>query len=615
MKYIYPALLILLLYSCKDTGPSQPIAILPVSAEDSTRMAILFARASTRPDSAGSLLQRAEEVAAKGGANRDLYYLLLGRHYIQNGKLDEATATVHKALAYVGADTLKYRAAKFYNLLGAAAAYKQQHELGVTHFNTAIKLFEADGDTRQAAAIKFNLANLFFSRLDFESAYKYSLEADRSLTLLKDTVYLPLCKAIVSVAAGNLNKNKEAVRYAEGALSMSRQYNSVMGILLADYALGEVEMHKDNYAGATTLLLQVVHQAELLKQYNILLPARAALLKSYLMQENYEEAISFGAGALKLSVAMNNTDIRYSLLKNLAFSYAGVGRKDKAFDYLKEAEQEFRDKSTLNNQELMQEMLIKYETEKKNNVILQQRHLLDLQKSVTIVWIAVSLLAVSVLAVYRIYTRQKGRVIAREKEVDLLLAVTQGEERERKRVAGELHDGIASALIAIKMRMEQSEEPQPSLIALIRRTHGEVRQIAHNLFPVDFKTVSLPAAIGQFCATFPEAPVAVVFRDNTDDVALSAERSLLFYRAVQELVQNAYKHAKPTQINVQFSRADHQEYLLSVEDNGEGFDFAAQANAPGLRGVKDRLQQGGAELDFDSAPGRGTSVFIRFKAS
>ena len=94
--------------------------------------------------------------------------------------------------------------------------------------------------------------------------------------------------------------------------------------------------------------------------------------------------------------------------------------------------------------------------------------------------------------------RQKNRFLIKDKENAVFLAINEGEERERKRLAGELHDGIASNLVAIKLNLENHQtinKETDKILELLEKTHQEIRLLAHNLAPLSFENQTLAMAL------------------------------------------------------------------------------------------------------------------------
>src|SRR5690606_28970543 len=146
----------------------------------------------------------------------------------------------------------------------------------------------------------------------------------------------------------------------------------------------------------------------------------------------------------------------------------------------------------------------------------------------------------------------KYKLLMQMQERNLFFAVNDGEEKERKRMAYELHDGIASNLVAIKLQLENNTNnlSLSNTLDLIGNTHQEVRKIAHNLMPIDFKSQNLVEAIESFCQECNSAKLPVHFQTNSNQIHLNKEKSIVLYRTIQELIQNSLKHANAKQIDV-----------------------------------------------------------------
>lgn len=212
--------------------------------------------------------------------------------------------------------------------------------------------------------------------------------------------------------------------------------------------------------------------------------------------------------------------------------------------------------------------------------------------------------------------QHKHQNLLQEKKRAVHDAIREGEERERQRLQGELHDGIASNLIAIKLRLEnlsQSTLDSDELLGLVNQTYGEVRRVAHNLSPLDFEQQSLSDALKEFVSRCSYDSCVVLFQELAvnEAVALPHEVSLILYRASQELVQNALKHAQASQIRLDMTW-QKSTLQFKVEDDGVGFDadILNQRSNTGLSHLIRRLQKIGAIVIVQSVVGEGTQVSI-----
>lgn len=544
------------------------------------------------------------------------YKLNYGRFLILRGQLQKADSLLDLTLKNPELDPKSIEAARLYNLKGAVFSYQQNQKEAVEYYQKALEIFESENDLRTAATIEFNLANMFLSQLDYNSSYKYSTNATEKLKSANDTLYLPLSMAISSVSAVNLQEVKQAALLADEAFRLSEKHNNLMGKLLSHYALGEIDIYNEDYDSAVEHLSEVILMSEKYNQKSVILPTKAALLKAYLVKEKYEEAIKIGEEAKELAKNSENTEIKYNLYKNLAFSYEKTENIPLAFEYLKKSEELLREKSSSDNQKTIQDILIEYETEKKERQIAEQE--LEIQKKSVQMrnWTILGIFIVGGFLSYFYIMRRNQKntikIMEKEKENEILSARVLGEEVERSRISKELHDGIASNLVAVKLQIENNAEISQKILSLVQETHKEVRQIAHNLMPINFDYQNLVEVIKSFCEECTTENRPVNFQTNTEKVKLDKDRSIVLYRVVQEFIQNAIKHSQAKQIDVLLMENDNV-ITLNIEDNGIGFDTKIKETSKGLSGVIERLKKINGHINIDSSD-RGTSVFISIKS-
>ncbi|MDO5607938.1 MAG: histidine kinase [Capnocytophaga sp.] len=543
------------------------------------------------------------------------YKLHYGRALVLRGQLQKADSVLDAALRSDALLPKSIEAARLYNLKGAVYAYRQHQKEAVTYYQKALEIFEEENDVKAAAMVEFNLANIFLSQLDHESSHKYSGQASEKLRAVRDTLYLPLSLAISSISSAILGDIEQAVLLVEESSALSEKHQNGTGKLLSHFASGEIAMRKEDYAAATAYFLETIRMSEQSHQKSILLPAKAALLKAYLMQEKYTTAIQWGEDAKDMAAALGNREIQYNLYKNLAFSYEKIKNTDFAFAYMKKAEELLREKSSVENQENVQKLLIRYETERKERQIAEQE--LKIQKKNVQMqnWLIVGVLIFGSFLVFvfqmRYRQRNKLKIMEKEKENEVLSARILGEEIERSRISKELHDGIASNLVAVKLQIESNTEISQKIISLVRDTHKEVRQIAHNLMPIDFDKQNIIHVIKAFCEECSTESRPVNFQTNSDKINLNNDRSMVLYRSVQEFIQNAIKHSEATQIEVLLMENEGI-VSINIEDNGTGFDTGLKETSKGLSGAILRIEKIKGRVNIDSS-GRGTSVFISIK--
>lgn len=198
-----------------------------------------------------------------------------------------------------------------------------------------------------------------------------------------------------------------------------------------------------------------------------------------------------------------------------------------------------------------------------------------------------------------------------EQENELMRALIDGEEKERERIANELHDGLASDLTGIKMVLSQTPERLPDgVLNALARVHEQTRRISHNLSPLNIEKLGLVSALRNFAQENSTPQTQIHFYATKDEVKIEpVEHAIVMYRVCQELIQNALKHANARTIDVQLMITD-EELTINIEDDGQGFDVASKKESFGLMNVQKQVELLNGELSIDSRPQNGTVVFI-----
>lgn len=212
-------------------------------------------------------------------------------------------------------------------------------------------------------------------------------------------------------------------------------------------------------------------------------------------------------------------------------------------------------------------------------------------------------------------------------ERSLSQQLIKAQEKERKRIASELHDGIAQSIGAVKYRIEgalaslQSRYPDLDLTVLdgtiddIRELVEEVRRISSNLSPSMLEDFGIHVALEWLCKEFKaqnrgvemECSVSIDEADTPELVKVA------IYRVAQEALQNIGKHASATRVTATLERLDDSVQLL-ISDNGVGFDHQKPQpgydgkSGLGLRSMRERVEATGGRFELRSALQKGVEV-------
>ncbi|MCR8561476.1 sensor histidine kinase [Mucilaginibacter sp. BJC16-A38] len=205
-----------------------------------------------------------------------------------------------------------------------------------------------------------------------------------------------------------------------------------------------------------------------------------------------------------------------------------------------------------------------------------------------------------------------------EKQTDLLNAVFETQESERKRLAEDLHDSVGQVLSAIKLNLHRLDkiiaDKQPLLADTRQLTDEciqEIRNIIHNVLPPVLTDYGLKEALEGLCLKIEQTTsVTVNLKKKLDDVRLKPEIELAFYRIAQELFSNAIKHSDATVINLTITK-DAGWLVMEFKDNGKGFDMSDVKHGFGLKNLESRVQLINGEVNVYTKPKNGTITIIR----
>jgi PAS domain S-box-containing protein len=210
----------------------------------------------------------------------------------------------------------------------------------------------------------------------------------------------------------------------------------------------------------------------------------------------------------------------------------------------------------------------------------------------------------------------------RKAEERAISAIIEGEERERERIAKELHDGLGQYLSASNMNLKSVYEDIGEMPDELKSTYeaglrflnhaiSEIRSISQNLLPKAIQDYGLELAAESLTNQLRKLHnIDVYFYSNLNEVELPDKVQINLYRILQEALNNATRHAHPTKIEVQLVYSEG-EVLMTIEDNGEGFDMSKTGeNGLGIRSIKTRVGAMSANLDIVSNKDRGTILSV-----
>lgn len=195
-----------------------------------------------------------------------------------------------------------------------------------------------------------------------------------------------------------------------------------------------------------------------------------------------------------------------------------------------------------------------------------------------------------------------------EYQQSLLLNSVLAQEKERERIAKDLHDDLISKLTVLTYAL-QIENSKVKPVELLNESIKIARRITHDLTPPLLDQTSLKDLIDDFVAPLSQSYSIDCFYTNHQLCVLSGDVKLQLFRIVQEVINNMLKHAKASEIKINL-RITNSAVSLVVGDNGVGFDTTLNAKGLGLKNIELRTQILKAHSKFKSRPEKGSTFLF-----
>ena len=222
----------------------------------------------------------------------------------------------------------------------------------------------------------------------------------------------------------------------------------------------------------------------------------------------------------------------------------------------------------------------------------------------------------------------KGKVLVTAKDISIqkktqnivLKAIIETEEKERMRLAKDIHDSVGQHLSAIKFYIGTSadavEDPKQKSILLkanaaLVDVQADMRNICFNIMPKSLEIFGLIKAVEELCSKDQLLnQMKIIIKESDEFPRLPLQQEFALFRIIQEFINNALKHSKANSLKIEF-KYKKKLVLISLADNGIGFDPAKIRNrGMGLNNVRSRIRPYNGEVDIISQPGKGTRYEI-----
>lgn len=563
--------------------------------------------------------------------------------------------------------------AQGYNDLGILYSDKMDYKKALELYSKSMEIRQKTGDKKGVAGLYSKIGVLHQKKGDFTKAMENQQNALRLYEELKydfGTSYALNNIAILNYDIGN---NVEALRYNFKSVEIKKKIGDNLGLSGSYVNIANIYFKNKNYPDAISYNLKALEICRKTgdKEYisttlnnlgsvyfkvNDMKNALKCIQESYEIRKEWDDKkgmISYLVNLSHIYLKLNQPKLNYekltealklskeiSTLPEIASLYgAFTDYYESIGDYknaLKSARSQFAYRDSLLNEDLnskITEMNVKYETEKRQkefseNELKLKASEFELTKEKTqrnILLISILLIIVISYVFYSRYRyRQKivfNQEMLKQQEIRAK-AVINAEEKERTRIARELHDGLGQQLSAVKLNMSSLEsvidlrnEEQKILfhnaLQIIDDSVKEVRTVSHDMMPNALIKSGLAIAVREFINKISNSDKFKIELEITGlNERLESTMETILYRVLQETINNIIKHSQATLVTIQLIRHD-DELTLMIEDNGIGFDVdKVKTDGIGLKNIITRIEYLNGKVHFDSQPKKGTTVII-----
>ncbi|MGV7104930.1 tetratricopeptide repeat-containing sensor histidine kinase [Flavobacterium sp. U410] len=609
--------------------------------------------------------QRESKTELKAKLSADLAW-----YYVQVN-IDSAKFYGEKSLNLSKSTKNQALIAQSYNDLATVYFVKGDYKKSLLLVDEGLKLRKLLNDEAGMASLYFKKGNAYNKMSKYDSTMYYYFKANKYYEKVGDSAVFMNLESNISSTYFSMGNYSKALKYLSKPLKYYKNTKQFLLLSNSTMNLGNIQLSLKDTINALQSFNKAIDYAEQSNNYSTLAATYNNMANIYTAQNKFDLASEFIEKSIeirekmgldadlessKLTLANNELRIgnyfeakkRYLNVKNvfernnakdklkeiylgLSFIYASEKNTDSLNFYHKKYVEIL---STIYKDETLkasQEIEVKYQTEKKEREILVQKA--KIAEKNTIIISVISLLLLSVLLGYFLYSKQKMKTLQliKERELqDALLKIeTQNKlQEQRLQISRDLHDNIGSQLtfiissidnlkFALGNQNPKVDEKLTKISSFTRETIVELRDTIWAMNKEEITVEDLETRISNFIENAKISLIGTQFNfvsnlNSTDLKPFSSRDGMNIYRIIQESVNNAIKHGNASKIEVSIQEVNKR-ILVEIRDNGSGFNIQEVENGNGLNSIHKRATELHANIDMVSNE-NGTSIKINLKS-
>jgi signal transduction histidine kinase len=569
------------------------------------------------------------------------YFGDLGVLNFYQGDFKSAQNNFSKALAYAEKENNEEDQLRFLNNTALAMSYLGEGEASLDVHNKAIILAEKLKDST-ALGKSFNNIGLIYEDM---KAYQKALEFyEQALEIKKNgKSKIDVANSLYNIAGmykeiGEQEKDTSLYIKAEDfykqSLDLAKKINYGKILLFNKTGLAQIATARKQYTKAIKLYEDVIVAAQKTNDNQTLRVSYLNLGINYLKIDNQKKFEKYILLSKPLIEKAKNPADEAKLYKHLALLYEQKKQFKKAFEYLKKQHTINKDLSKNSLQSKISEFEVKYESVKKENEIaFQKKQLLEQElaiknRNLYALLLASALLILAVVFV-GIFKRNQFKREQLQKEIDLKDALAKIKiqnrlQEQRLRISRDLHDNIGSQLTFIISSIDNlkyiskdaNEKLKSKLTNISSFTGDTIHQLRDTIWAMNKSEITVEDLHSRILSFTEKAKVA--FPETEFEISYNIDKNNSFsslvginvFRAIQEAINNALKYADTEKIKIQLYTKEKQ-FVISITDNGKGFDIKTVNLGNGLSNIEKRMSEINGKVGIISKLEKGTEIRLQ----
>lgn len=516
--------------------------------------------------------------------------------------------------------------ADFSRIIGEAYYFKGLYDSAAIYYFQALQEVKKSGNKLTLGKIFNNLGKFYRKTKDYDRALQNYDEALQIYTEIGNEVELATILNESGVVYEYMGQYEEALSRYYKSLETREKLNDPLGKSYSLNFIGNVYAQQKKYDKALENLNEAIRIKNEIKDTFSLAYCYADLAYPYKMKnelvkaEYYYKESNRIAKMLKLKALISSTYLELSSIAELKqnFKEALVYYQD--YSSIKDS---IFDEKKINQ---IEELNAKYNAEKKEAQLKLQKAQINNRNY--LLGASIILMGILIfLGFNEIRIRKAKNLVLLQKAVlneqkIAVKAVIEAEEKERGRIAAELHDGVGQMVSAAKMNLSAIEMKLPTenqdlksgfskALKLVDESCTEIRLVSHQMIPHTLAKKGLGYAVKEFLSHLNDDLIDISFHEVGFGKEGDKHVETVLYRVIQECVNNVLKHSHAKKLDISLIK-DQDGINITIEDDGRGFNLneATEKDGIGLDNISSRIKYLNGEIDIDSEHGKGTLISI-----